>query len=129
MNYLALRDYLLIAQAVTGVTAETLAHLPRMALAESALAEPAAGFGSHERFPTISEKAAALCWHLARNHPLPDGNKRAAYLSMREFVERNGCRWLPPVPEDGERVVNDVAAGRLSVEELADWVRTRILEA
>ena len=35
---LDLHDFLLIAQAVTGVDAEKLARLPRMTLAESALA-------------------------------------------------------------------------------------------
>lgn len=43
MNYLDLGDFLVIAEAVTGIPAETLERLPRLALAESALAAPAAG--------------------------------------------------------------------------------------
>ncbi len=129
MNYLELGDFLMIAQAVTGIEAEKLARLPRITLAESALAAPAASFGGEEAYPTLAEKAAVLGWHLARNHPLPDGNKRAAYLSMRELVERNGRRWIPPEPAEGERVVLGVAAGEMSVAELATWVTGRIAEA
>jgi len=43
LNYLELDDFLMIAQAVTGIDAEKLARLPRMTLAESALASPRAG--------------------------------------------------------------------------------------
>ena len=38
-------DYLLIAEAVTGIPAETLAKLPRIDLADSALHAPRAEFG------------------------------------------------------------------------------------
>ena len=69
MNYLELDDFLMIAQAVTGIDAEKLARLPRMTLAESALASPRAGFGGEDAYPGLAEKAAVLCWHLARNHP------------------------------------------------------------
>jgi hypothetical protein len=31
-----------------------------------------------------------------KNHPLPDGNKRAAFLTMVEFIERNGLEWVAP---------------------------------
>ena len=124
MNYLDLDDFLLIAQAVTGIDAERLARLPRMTLAESALASPRAGFGGEDAYPGLAEKAAVLCWHLARNHPLPDGNKRAAFVSMVELLHRNGFPW--PVPydlDDAEQVVRGVAAGSVDVEELTVWVR------
>ena len=35
-----------------------------------------------------------LITHLAQNHPLPDGNKRAAFLLMARFLEANGRRWM-----------------------------------
>ena len=40
-------------------------------------------------------KAAVLCSRLLRNHPLPDGNKRVAYLCMIELIRRNGREWRP----------------------------------
>src|SRR5438093_6708012 len=33
----------------------------------------------------LIDKAAVLCVRLARNHPLPDGNKRLAYLAMLDW--------------------------------------------
>jgi death-on-curing protein len=76
-EYLDLADYLLIAEEVLGVPAETIAGWPGIGLAESALSAPAMGFGEIEFYPDVIDKAAVLCVRLARNHPLPDGNKPA----------------------------------------------------
>ena len=75
--YLDLADYLLIAERVLGLPAEAIANFDRIGLAASALAAPQAGFGGVEAYPDFATKAAVLCWHLVKNHPLPDGNKHA----------------------------------------------------
>jgi death-on-curing protein len=64
---------------------------------------------------------------LAKNHPLPDGNKRAAYLCMREFLERNGRRLRrgPDYVDDAVTTIERVAAGELGDAELAEWIRGR----
>jgi death-on-curing protein len=77
--YLELADYLLIVERVLGLPAEVIANFKRIGLAESALAAPQAGFGDVEAYPDFATKAAVLCWHLVKNHPLPDGNKRCAF--------------------------------------------------
>jgi death on curing protein len=96
-------------------------------LAESALAAPAAAFGGEEFYPELTEKAVILCSHLVRNHPLPDGNKRTAFLCLIEFMERNGYEWRQSNGEgaDDETVETMVrlAAGQLSDANFADWVR------
>jgi death-on-curing protein len=130
VQYLDLADFLVVAEAVLDVEAEVLAHRANLHLADSALNAPRAGFGEVEFYPEFATKAAVLCWHIIRNHPLPDGNKRSGYLSMVEFVERNGYTWTPP-PNDpgGDQTVEilvGVAAGTVSAENLADWVRDRI---
>ncbi len=79
-EYLDLADYLLIAESVLGVPAETIARWPGIGLAESALHAPGMGFAGVEFYPDVVDKAAVLCARLARNHPLPDGNKRIAAL-------------------------------------------------
>jgi len=38
-------------------------------------------------------KAAAYCSPLVRHHPFVDGNKRVAWVTMREFIARNGYTW------------------------------------
>ena len=86
VHYLVLGDYCLIAAEVLGTTPEQIARLPRIGLADSALAVPRSGFGDEDAYPTLIEKAAALIEHLARNHPLPDGNKRCAFLAAERFL-------------------------------------------
>ena len=122
-EFLDLADYLLIAEAILGVPAETIARWPGVGLAESALHAPAAGFEGVEFYPDPIDKAAVLCVRLARNHPLPDGNKRVAYLAMLEFLARNRVEWTPPSVEETVATIEGVAAGRISESELADWLR------
>lgn len=91
----------------------------------------AASFGGEEVYPDLAMKAAVLCWHLVKNHPLPDGNKRVGYLCMVAFLKRNGLRWrlAPDDPDAAEAVIRGVAAGTVSREELCAWVRERTGEA
>jgi death-on-curing protein len=118
VEYLTLADFLLIAETATGIAAEEFARLPKVALAESALAAPAASYGGVELYPTLVEKAAVLCARIVRNHRLPDGNKRTGFLSLVEFVERNGGRWRPsdgdPKPSwpSGSRPASPESGGR-----------------
>ena len=69
-----------------------------------------------------------LCRHLIRNHPLPDGNKRTGYLSLREFIARNGYAWRRSKsdPDETVRVIERVAAGELSEFELHKWIEERL---
>ena len=78
VRYLGLVDYIAIAAEVTGLDVETLMHVAKLDLADSALHAPAAGFGEVEFYPDFVTKAAVLVVRLAKNHPLPEGNKRAA---------------------------------------------------
>ena len=96
-RYLSLAEYLWLSEQVTGISADVLSQSGRIELADSALHAPMSGFGDEDFFPDLIDKAAVLCWRLARNHPLPDGNKRAAWASLVMFVDLNGGRWeLPP---------------------------------
>ncbi len=120
---LDLADYLLIAEAVLGVPAEEIANWPGIGLADSALHAPAASFAGVEMYPDVFDKAAVLCVRLARNHPLPDGNKRVAYLALLEFLARNGVGWVPPSVEETVATIEAVAAGTTSEREFAEWLR------
>jgi death-on-curing protein len=125
---LPLPDYLVIAAAVTGLDPHVLANAPHVvSRAESALAAPFAEFDGvalHEGLPL---RAAVLCSRLVRNHPLPDGNKRAAYLSMIELIRRNGREWAPVARADERaEMVERLAAGTLSEVTFADWVARQV---
>ena len=121
-EYLDLVDYLLIAEAVTGIEAEQLAGLPRIDLADSALHAPQASFGGVDFYPDFAFKAAVLLAHLLWNHPLPDGNKRTAWVAMQEFIGRNGHSWEPPPVDESEAVVLRIVAGELDEAALARWI-------
>lgn len=125
--YLDLADYLLIAERVIGLPAEAIASFDRIGLAESALAAPQAGFGGVEAYPEFETKAAVLCWHLVKNHPLPDGNKRCAFLATVEFVERNGRTWssAPGDPDETDQVIRTAASGEMSEADFVEWIAAR----
>jgi len=125
--YLELADYLLIAERVLGLPAEAIANFNRIGLAASALAAPQAGFGGVEAYPDFATKAAVLCWHLVKNHPLPDGNKRCAFLATVEFVEHNGRVWVPAPgdPDETDHVIRGVASGEVSQADFREWIAER----
>ena len=125
----SLDDYVDMAAYLLRTDRAAITRLPRLALAESALHAPFASFGGVEAYPTLIEQAAVLLQHLARNHPLPDANKRAAFLLMARFLDANGLPWGPPDVETDAGLVERVAAGEATLEEIADWIRKRTSEA
>ena len=124
--YLDLADYLLIAEAVTGIDAAVLAKASRIELAESALNAPRAEFDGVEFYPEFVNKAAVLCARLAWNHPLPDGNKRAAWVSLREFCARNGYRLTARSVDDAVLTMEALAAHDVDEAQLATWIEDRL---
>lgn len=129
-EYLEQEDGLLIAESMLDIKAEVLKLGDRIGLFYSALAAPAASWGGVEFYPDLAVKAAVLCGHIAKNHGLPDANKRVGLLCMIIFLNRNGYVWTPPDEDwDGEvsdQKVRALAASDLSEEviaEFARWVR------
>ncbi len=59
-------------------------------LLQSAVAMPAAGFGEDYLHADIHEMAAAYLFHIVRNHPFVDGNKRTAAVVAVVFLTMNG---------------------------------------
>jgi death-on-curing protein len=88
-RYVTLAEYFWLAEQVTGVDADTLTKASRFDLADSALHAPQAGLGDVEFYPAIYDKAAVSVCRLAWDHPLPDGNKRAAWAALVMFIDLN----------------------------------------
>ncbi len=89
---------------------------------------PRPGFGDVDLYPDFVDKAAVLLVRLAMNHPLPDGNKRAAWVSMRMFVAVNGWSWDPdPDVDDAEGKVMSIASGELDEAATAEWLRRHLV--
>jgi death on curing protein len=123
--FIELGDFCEIAAEVLGTTSEQIARLPRIALADSALASPRVGFGEEDAYPSLLEKAAVLIEHLARNHPLPDGNKRAAFLSVWLFMEVNERPFKGEDPDTDVPMVERIAAGEAPLPEIVEWLEAR----
>ena len=126
-RYLSLAEYLWLAEQVTGIDAGTLAKISRVELADSALHSPSAGFGDQDFYPDLIDKAAVLTCHLAWNHPLLDGNKRAAWAALVLFLDLNDMVWDPDPPDvdEAEAAMLAVAAHDVDENWLADWLRQR----
>jgi death on curing protein len=121
----SLEDYIDIAAFLLGANRAAVAALPRLGLAESALHAPFASFGGVEAYPTLIEQAAVLLEHLAQNHPLPDANKRAAFLLTARFLDTNGLAWGSPDVDTDAALVERVADGTASHDEVVEWIRAR----
>ena len=108
-------------------------------LLESAVFRPQTAFGSTLKYDTVETSAAALLHALVLDHPLHNGNKRTALVSMLVFLDENGV-----VPICGEdelfRLVLQVAQHRVvpitpdnmsdrEVYAITEWLcqRTRIV--
>jgi len=92
---------------------------------DSAVAQPRATFGGVDLYPTVVEKAAALCFSLVQNHPFVDGNKRVGHAAMETFLVINGAE-IDATVDDQERLMLDLAAGRIDRSQLTDWLRQHL---
>ena len=127
-RYITLAEYFWLAEQVTEIEAAVLAKASRVELADSALHAPAAGIGEQDFYPELVDKAAVLTCRLAWNHPLPDGNKRAAWASLLMFIELNGGVWDPDPPEVDGAEAATLAVAAHSVDEawFAGWLAERV---
>ena len=95
-------------------------------LIDSAASQPQATFGGQELCPTLADKAAALGFLLARNHGFIDGNKRIAHAAMETFLVRNGFE-VTATTDEQEAVFLSLAAGTMTHEQFAAWVRQHVV--
>ena len=96
-----------------------------MGLLESAISTPFQTFGGQDLYPSIIDKAARLCYGLAKNHPFRDGNKRSAVHSMLVFLYINGIE-LKYTQLELEEMIIAVADSRMPSDELKKWIEERI---
>jgi death-on-curing protein len=127
-RYLDLAEFFWLAEQVTGLDTTTLVKASRVELADSALHAPQAGFGDEDFYPDLYDKASVLTCRLAWNHPLPDGNKRAAWASLLLFIDLNLGQWDPDPPDvdDAVQAMLDVAARQIDEVSFATWLRARV---
>jgi death on curing protein len=66
--------------------------------------------------------AAAYAFGLAKNHAFVDGNKRIAFMTTIAFLRKNGIRFSPEQAH-ATRIILALAAGEVSEESLARWIK------
>ena len=66
--------------------------------------------------------AAAYGFGIARNHPFIDGNKRTSLMAIYTFLGVNDVEFIV-AEEDFAAIILTLAAGEVSEEALARWIR------
>lgn len=127
-RYISLAEFWFLSEHVTGIDAATLIKASRVDLADSALHAPQAGFDDTDFYPDVYDKAAVLACRIAWNHPLPDGNKRAAWACLVLFIDLNDGSWNDSQPDTDQAVDAMLAVAARDVDEtwLAGWLRERV---
>lgn len=90
-----------------------------MGLLESAIAQPSTTFGGEFLHEGLFPMAAAYLFHIVKNHPFVDGNKRTGLDAATTFLALNG---IVLSALDNDRLVDAtlaVAEGRMNKSELA----------
>jgi death-on-curing protein len=124
MRYLALPEVVELHRRVLQATGGA-PGIRDLGVLESAIAQPKATFNGVDLYPTLVEKAAALCLALVQGHPFVDGNKRVGHAAMETLLVLNSAELDAPIG-DQEHVMLDLASGRIDRTQLAEWLRQHL---
>lgn len=93
-----------------------------LGLLESAVAVPQAGVGEYYLHSDLFEMAAAYLFHIVRNHPFIDGNKRTGAMAAYTFLKLNRVN-LTARESGFERIVRRVAEGKMGKASVTAFLR------
>lgn len=103
-------------------------------LLESAIQQPEASFGGAYLHTDLASMAAAYLFHLVENHPFVDGNKRIGFAACVTFLALNNLSLNISDDEDAdgktiaEKMVIDVTQKRITKDQLADLIRSSLVQ-
>jgi death-on-curing protein len=89
-------------------------------LLKSAIAVPASSFGGEYLCADFYEMAAAYLFHIVKDHPFVDGNKRTAALTSYVFLKLNGLHLIAS-EDEYEKIVLGVAEGKIDKTAIAGF--------
>ena len=92
-------------------------------LLKSALGMPSVTFGGEFLHTDIYEMAAAYLFHLVKNHPFVDGNKRVGVVAALVFQALNGFDFTAP-EDDLVEMVLAVARDEMDKAQVAVCIRS-----
>ena len=91
-------------------------------LLESAVAMPRSGMGGEYFHRDLYEMAAAYLFHIVKNHPFVDGNKRVGALAAFVFLRMNGID-ITVTASPFERLIAAVVSGAADKTKIAKVFR------
>ena len=91
-------------------------------LLKSALGAPKATFDTEFLHSSIYEMAAAYMFHIVKNHPFIDGNKRVGAVAAAIFLELNGHEFVAPEDDFADMVLG-VATGESDKPDIAIFIK------
>jgi len=94
-------------------------------LLESALAQPAVMFGGQYLHVDVFEMAAAYLFHIVKNHPFLDGNKRVGLEAALLFLEINGLS-IETTDEALVKIVLQTVEGQITKQQIAELFRAHV---
>lgn len=98
-----------------------------LALLQSAVAMPQAGLAGTYVHGDLFQMAAAYLFHITRNHPFVDGNKRTGAAAALTFLDLNGIR-VRTTTEDLVNMVERAARGDLEKSGIAEFLRHHVAD-
>jgi death-on-curing protein len=102
-----------------------LAGIRDIGLLTSAIEMPKSSFDGLKLHPTVSEKAAAYLFHIIRNHPFCDGNKRTGSFLALLFLRMNNVRFSFDIMQY-EILVIGVAENLITKKQVAQFFEKNI---
>lgn len=91
-------------------------------LLESAIAQPQLKLFEEYVYNDIYDMASAYCFHIIKNHPFVDGNKRLGILAALTFLEKNGFE-VDADMDELYLLAMHTAESKLSKDEIAVFFR------
>jgi death-on-curing protein len=91
-------------------------------LLKSALGMPQATYGGRFLYTNIYEMAAAYLFHLVKNHPFNDGNKRTGAVAALVFLTLNGFDFDVSEDDFAEMVIA-VVGGEIDKADVTAFIR------
>jgi prophage maintenance system killer protein len=121
-------DLVVIAGQALGIGADAALAQVDVASARAALAQAQPG-DREQAYPGRADAAAAaagLVHALLRHRPFPRGGEQVAVAAGLQFLSLNGWRADLAPPAAAAVVVEALAAGQLSPDDVAAWLTTRL---
>ena len=122
IRFLSLKDALLLHQDMMSHYSGYSGGIRSKELLQSAITEPRMSFGGSYLYETIYDMAAAYFYHVVKNHPFVDGNKRTGLLCALVFLENNNIS----IDASFDALYNlaiDVAKSKKSKEQIARFFK------